>query len=115
VGLLGAALISEPWATLTVAAVIYAAVIPFSIVSYRKARRLRAAVPRPAERCRTTRDALGATSNLSAPPLFGTGTRAAVTLLHDSRRVIAMTTTAKEIAVSRNKVVSAVSMETSSG
>jgi CDP-diacylglycerol--serine O-phosphatidyltransferase len=48
VGLLGAALISEPWATLTVAAVIYAAVIPFSIVSYRKARRLRGTVPRPA-------------------------------------------------------------------
>jgi hypothetical protein len=45
----------------------------------------------------------------------GTGARAAMTLPHDSRSVIAMTTTAKDIAVSRNRVVSAVSMETSSG
>lgn len=47
VGLLGAALISEPWATLTVAAIIYAAVIPFSIMSYRRAKRLRAVRPEP--------------------------------------------------------------------
>lgn len=47
VGLLGAALISEPWATLSVAAIIYAAVIPFSIVSYKKTKRLRAVRPEP--------------------------------------------------------------------
>lgn len=45
VGLIGAALISEPWATLTIAALLYAAAIPFSIVSYKKVRRLRATRP----------------------------------------------------------------------
>jgi CDP-diacylglycerol--serine O-phosphatidyltransferase len=46
IALLGAALISAPWPTLSVAAAIYAALIPFSIVSYRKVRRQRSAAPR---------------------------------------------------------------------
>ena len=45
IGLIGAALISEPWATLTIAALLYAAAIPFSILSYKRVRRLRAARP----------------------------------------------------------------------
>ena len=43
VGLIGAALLSEPWATLTVAALAYAAAIPFAVLSYAKIRRLRQA------------------------------------------------------------------------
>lgn len=41
VGLIGAALLSEPWATLAITALIYAIVIPFSILSFRRIRRLR--------------------------------------------------------------------------
>lgn len=43
VGLVGAALLSEPWATLTIAALAYAVAIPLSVVSFARARRLRSA------------------------------------------------------------------------
>lgn len=39
VGLLGAALISEPWATLTIAGMMYAGSIPLSVLSYARFRR----------------------------------------------------------------------------
>lgn len=42
VGLVGAALLSEPWATLSIAATIYALVIPFSILNFAKIKRQRA-------------------------------------------------------------------------
>jgi len=53
VALLGGALITAPWETLTVVALIYVALIPFSIRSYGKVRQRRAAaalgaVPQPA-------------------------------------------------------------------
>lgn len=48
VALIGGALISAPWPTLSVAAIIYAGLIPFSIASYAKVRRLRAASAAPA-------------------------------------------------------------------
>ncbi|MDO7842683.1 CDP-alcohol phosphatidyltransferase family protein [Sphingomonas immobilis] len=41
--LLGAALISAPWHTLTALCVVYLAMLPFSITSYRRVRRLREA------------------------------------------------------------------------
>lgn len=41
VGLVGAALLSEPWATLTIAALCYAAAIPLSVSSFARVRRLR--------------------------------------------------------------------------
>jgi len=41
VGLVGAALLSEPWATLSIAAMLYALSIPLSILSFAKVRRLR--------------------------------------------------------------------------
>lgn len=41
IGLIGAALLSEPWATLSITAIIYALVIPFSIASFARVRRLR--------------------------------------------------------------------------
>ena len=44
IGLLGAALVTAPWITLLVIAVIYLAMIPFSVASYSRARR-RAATP----------------------------------------------------------------------
>ncbi|MDG5487403.1 CDP-diacylglycerol--serine O-phosphatidyltransferase [Sphingomonas sp. BGYR3] len=47
--LFGAALLSAPWQTLTAICVLYVATIPFSIASYRRVRRLRAAAPQPAE------------------------------------------------------------------
>lgn len=43
VALLGAALLSAPWATLSVISIAYIAAIPFSIRSYARVRRLRAA------------------------------------------------------------------------
>lgn len=46
-GLIGAALLSEPWATLSVTAIIYAAVIPFSIASFARVRRQRSSQDRP--------------------------------------------------------------------
>lgn len=49
VGLVGAALLSEPWATLSITAVIYAVVIPFSMLSFAKIRRQRATGTRPGE------------------------------------------------------------------
>ncbi|MBY8821357.1 CDP-alcohol phosphatidyltransferase family protein [Sphingomonas colocasiae] len=42
VGLLGAALLSAPWATLSAISVLYVAMIPFGVRSYAKVRRLRA-------------------------------------------------------------------------
>jgi CDP-diacylglycerol--serine O-phosphatidyltransferase len=48
VALLGAALFTAPWETLSVAALIYVTSIPFSIASYARVRRLRAgAAARP--------------------------------------------------------------------
>lgn len=41
IALLGAALLSAPWETLSVAAIIYAALIPFSIAAYAKVKRQR--------------------------------------------------------------------------
>ena len=49
VALLGGALLTAPWETLSAAALLYAALIPFSIASYAKVRRQRAAVPRGPE------------------------------------------------------------------
>ena len=43
VGLLGGALFSATWATLSILCIAYLAMIPFSIASYAKVRRLRAA------------------------------------------------------------------------
>lgn len=43
--LLGAALVSAPWHTLTAVCAVYLVLIPVSITSYRKVTRLRAAVP----------------------------------------------------------------------
>jgi CDP-diacylglycerol--serine O-phosphatidyltransferase len=45
---LAAALVSAPWPTLTLVAALYLCSIPFSIRSYRRIRRLRAATPVPA-------------------------------------------------------------------
>ena len=50
IALLGAALLSAPWETLSVAAILYAALIPFSIAAYGKVKRRRArgsAAPQP--------------------------------------------------------------------
>jgi CDP-diacylglycerol--serine O-phosphatidyltransferase len=49
VALIGGALITAPWPTLSVAALLYAAMIPFSIASYAKVKRQRAAAPQPAQ------------------------------------------------------------------
>jgi len=43
VAILGGALVSAPWATLSIACVAYLAAIPFGMLSYRKVRRLREA------------------------------------------------------------------------
>ena len=43
IALIGGALLSAPWPTLSVAAVLYAGLIPFSIMSYARIKRLRAA------------------------------------------------------------------------
>jgi CDP-diacylglycerol---serine O-phosphatidyltransferase len=54
IALVGAALFSEPWPTLSVAALIYVLLIPFSIVSYAKVKRQRAAAsPPPGDAPRT--------------------------------------------------------------
>jgi CDP-diacylglycerol--serine O-phosphatidyltransferase len=45
---LAAALVSAPWPTLALLAIAYLATIPFSVRSYRRIRRLRAAAPAPA-------------------------------------------------------------------
>jgi hypothetical protein len=51
--LLGGALFTAPWPTLSIAAILYAAMIPFSILSYRKVKRQRAALaPRGPHRTR---------------------------------------------------------------
>ena len=44
VALLGGALFTAPWPTLSIAAILYAAMIPFSILSYSKVKRQRAAL-----------------------------------------------------------------------
>ncbi|MBA3676321.1 MAG: phosphatidylcholine/phosphatidylserine synthase [Sphingosinicella sp.] len=46
IALLGAALLSAPWETLSVAAIIYALMVPFSMVAYAKIRQQRAAAVR---------------------------------------------------------------------
>ena len=43
IALVGAALVSAPWPTLSVVSIVYALLIPFSVASYRKVRRQRAA------------------------------------------------------------------------
>ena len=43
IALIGGALLSAPWTTLSVAAIVYAALIPFSILSYAKVKKQRAA------------------------------------------------------------------------
>ena len=48
VALLGAALLNEPWLTLLGISVIYLALLPFSIASYARVKRRRAAPARPA-------------------------------------------------------------------
>lgn len=48
IALIGGALFTAPWPTLSVAALLYAASIPFSIISYGKVRRQRAIASRPA-------------------------------------------------------------------
>ncbi|MGH6706438.1 MAG: CDP-alcohol phosphatidyltransferase family protein [Sphingomicrobium sp.] len=48
VGLLGAALLNEPWLTLLVVSVIYLALLPFSIASYAQVKRRRAKQAAPA-------------------------------------------------------------------
>jgi CDP-diacylglycerol---serine O-phosphatidyltransferase len=45
--LVGSALLTAPWPTLSIAAILYAALIPFSIASYAKVKRLRAAAAAP--------------------------------------------------------------------
>jgi CDP-diacylglycerol---serine O-phosphatidyltransferase len=47
IALIGGALLTAPWPTLSVSAILYAALIPFSIASYAKVKRQRAAVPSP--------------------------------------------------------------------
>lgn len=49
VGLVGAALLSEPWATLSITAMIYALVIPFSILSFARIKRQRASSNRQSD------------------------------------------------------------------
>lgn len=49
IALIGGALVSAPWHTLSFMALTYVMLIPFSIASYARVRRLRAAASRPAE------------------------------------------------------------------
>ena len=46
IALIGAALLTAPWPTLSIAALFYASMIPFSIASYARVKRQRAAAPR---------------------------------------------------------------------
>ncbi|MEO6581481.1 MAG: phosphatidylcholine/phosphatidylserine synthase [Sphingomicrobium sp.] len=48
IGLLGAALVTQPWVTLLAISLVYVALIPFSVVSYGRVRRRREAEDRPA-------------------------------------------------------------------
>jgi CDP-diacylglycerol--serine O-phosphatidyltransferase len=50
IALIGGALISAPWPTLSIAALLYAALIPFSILSYGRVRKQRAAAAASPER-----------------------------------------------------------------
>lgn len=50
IALIGGALISAPWPTLSIAALLYAAFIPFSILSYGRVRKQRAAAAASSER-----------------------------------------------------------------
>lgn len=47
IALIGGALFSAPWQTLSVVALVYLAMIPFSVASYTKVRRQRAGAPAP--------------------------------------------------------------------
>lgn len=47
IALIGGALFSAPWQTLSIVALVYLALIPFSIASYTKVRRQRAGAPAP--------------------------------------------------------------------
>jgi CDP-diacylglycerol--serine O-phosphatidyltransferase len=48
IALVGGAVLSEPWKTLSASGLLYLALIPFSVMSYAKVRRLRAAAAAPA-------------------------------------------------------------------
>lgn len=50
VAIAGGALFSAPWHTLSALAILYVAMIPFSVASYRKVRRQRVPQPRPVRR-----------------------------------------------------------------
>ena len=50
VGLLGAALVTNPWVTLLAVSLLYLAMLPFSIAAYARVRRRRATEPAPAAR-----------------------------------------------------------------
>ena len=50
IAVVAGALVSAPWETLSLLAVVYAASIPFSIVAYQRVKRQRASGPRPSER-----------------------------------------------------------------
>jgi CDP-diacylglycerol--serine O-phosphatidyltransferase len=52
IGLLGAALVTNPWITLLVIAILYLAMLPFSIASYAGVKRRRAGVASSARRGR---------------------------------------------------------------
>jgi CDP-diacylglycerol--serine O-phosphatidyltransferase len=69
VALIGAALFVAPWQTLSVVAVVYLAMIPFSLASYSRVRRVRAsAAAAPVE-------AHGPPGALSEPPTAPAGRR----------------------------------------
>ena len=55
VGLLGASLVTNPWVTLLAISLLYIAMLPFSIASYRKVKRRRASVPGPGPDAATER------------------------------------------------------------
>ena len=54
IGLLGAALVTSPWVTLTAIAALYLAMLPFSIASYARVKRRRASEAASPRRGRTT-------------------------------------------------------------
>jgi CDP-diacylglycerol--serine O-phosphatidyltransferase len=55
IGLLGAALVTNPWVTLLAISLLYIAMLPFSIASYRKVKQRRASVPARAPDAATER------------------------------------------------------------
>ena len=67
IALVGGALFSAPWETLSVAALLYVAMIPVSIASYAKVRRLRAAPPSPPAAAAPQPDPIPARQRRSRP------------------------------------------------